>query len=734
MAYGFAKQKRKKPDPRTAAQEPDRAEPDIEDRSEELKDRPELRDALVELYTEVEKGFEAQEGRANESMDYWDIYNCKLGPKQYYSGNSKIFLPIVHDAVNARRTRFTNQIFPQAGRYIEVVSADGTLPHAEMSLAEHYIRKCKLRTRVVPALCVNGDVEGQYNVYVSWQKVKRHVTYRVKKKLTADSDEQTDDIVQETIETGRPHVEVLADTDVLLLPQTADTVDEALAMGGSATIIRRWSKARIKAMIATGEIDKDAGDQLVEEMKSRDSVTINKASKMVDAAGIRTAGNGVKFAQVYETFTELLIKSNEKPDGERCKCRIFFGSEKLVLACRRNPNWSDKVNLISVPVDKIQGSFKGKSKLYPTEQTQYYANDTINQAADSSTFSMCPIVLTDPEKNPRIGSMVLSLAAVWEADPNSTKFVQFPELWKSGFEIVGACKAQIFQTLSVSPAAITQQTTPKARPSQADIAREQQVDILTTADAVINLEEGILTPIVQHMLELDHQFRNDKLMIRLFGEIGIKAHMEEVDPVRMDKVHSYRWFGVEQARNQMQMQQQVAALGVVMKIPPQMYPGHKLNLVPVITNMIENIFGPRLAPLIFIDEAKQVTLEASLENQFLAAGVDLSIHPMDQDPEHIQEHLKLLQETGDPQGNIEQHIRKHQLQMQLKNQAAMMQRVQQMMGTQPGGPQAGGSSAARAGAQPRGERGNGQRPPGMVPRDQIGPSSGQPPALRQRGQ
>ena len=65
----------------------------------------------------------------------------------------------------------------------------------------------------------------------------------------------------------------------------------------------------------------------------------------------------------------------------------------------------------------------------------------------------------------------------------------------------------------MSPAAITQQTTQKAKPSQADIAREQQIDILTTADAVTILEEGVLTPAVNFMVELDHQYRDNKILI-----------------------------------------------------------------------------------------------------------------------------------------------------------------------------------------------------------------------------
>jgi len=726
----------KKPNARTKAveQEPVLQPPG---RNDDLSDASGLHENLLELYRDIEKGFENQQDRSNSQMDYWEIYNCKLGQNQYYTGNSKIYLPIVHDAVNARCTRFTNQIFPQAGRYVEVTTEDGTLPQGEMSLVEHYIRKMKLRTKVVPALCRNGDVEGQYNVYVSWVERQRHVAWRDQKPLEVveaeDEDEDdtaVDDINEETITEGYPQVSVLADSDVLVLPHTAESIVDALGDGGSVTILRRWSKYKINQMIESGEILKEEGEKLLDSMRGEASVRLtDKSKQLVDAAGIKNYG-GSKHALVYETWTELTVY----PFNERRLCRVYFGSEKIVLGVKRNPYWSDRCPLFSVPVEKIQGVFKGISKIHPTSQVQYYANDVINEAADSSMYSMMPIVLTDPEKNPRVGSMVLSLAAVWETSPNDTQFAKFPDIWKSGFEIVGACKQQIMQTLSVSPSAITGSQQTKAKPSQADVAREQQVDILTTADAVTVIEEGVLTPVVNFIVELDHQYRKDKMLIRMFGEKGLRAKMDWIEPIQMGKRYAYRWFGVEQARNQQQIQMQIAGLNMIRSIPPQQYPGYKLNLVPVITNLVENLFGPRMAPLIFVDEKAQMTLDPALENQWLAKGIDLAVHPMDEDPQHLQIHQQaLMASEGDPQGNIRVHMQRHMAQMQMKQQAMLQQQISAMMGGPPGGPQPSpsGPGGPRAGAQPRGTRQQG--PPGMIPRDQIGPASGQPPALRQRG-
>ena len=240
------------------------------DRDEELSTRKKVRDLLLDTFKEVEKGFEDQYQRSNCIMDYWDIYHTELGSKQFYTGNSKIFVPIVRNAVTARKTRFTNQIFPMSGRYVECTSSDGTIPHALIALSEHYVRKAKLRTQVMPALMKNGDVEGQYSIYVSWAKNVRHVVQRIKKPVEVEGNEvpgeEVDDIKEETITHGFPVVEVIADTDLLVLPATVDSIDEAIANGGSVSIIRRWTKAQIKKMIADDEIIKERGEALIESM------------------------------------------------------------------------------------------------------------------------------------------------------------------------------------------------------------------------------------------------------------------------------------------------------------------------------------------------------------------------------------------------------------------------------------------------------------------------------------
>ena len=695
-------------------------EPQTDSREQEFCKDEKLYSTFLEIYKETEKGFQDQSQRSDDTENYWDCYNCTLNHNQFYNGTSAVYVPIIYDAINARKVRFTNQIFPQSQRYVDVVSEDARRPSAIMSLLEYYCRVLRLQTDTVPALIKQGDVEGQYTIYVSWEKTRKDIAYKIERPAELegdleglpDPDDVVYDIVEETITRGRPSVEIISDSDFLVLPVTAKSIEDAINCGGSVTIVRRWSKGKIQAMIDEGHIDKEAGKALVKDMSTSKFGLKDPDKRILDSAGIKGSGAS-KMALVYETWTKL------KVNGKSRIYRIYFGGANRILGCKRNPYWSDNVPIISCSAENVKGSFKGKSKVDPVASFQYAANDYCNMGMDSAQYAMLPIVFTDPEKNPNIGTFVLSMAAIWQTSPTDTQFAQMPPLWKDALELIASSRAQIFQTLGVNPSIITQSTSYKKKLNQAEIAAEQQVDILTTADAVINLESGILTPMLHRFLELDHQFRNKTMTIMEHGHMGVEANMQEVPPIAMNTRHFIKWFGVEAARNAQQVQQQIAAANVIRGIPPQLYEGHQLDLVPIITQLVENTFGPRIAPLIFKDIRSQMSISPEEEDKLLTSGMDFPISPFDSHQQHMQEHMDTMQRQGDSHGTIRAHLQEHQAAV-AKQLQSMQQQSQQQPGLpgSPGGSGPGLPGQPRQGAQPRVPRGV-QAPPGTIHQDQL---------------
>ena len=688
-------------------------------RKTELSKIESVREQLQKRFNAIDKGFMDQHERSDDILDYWDIYACKLGARQLYAGESRSFLPFVRDAIRARRTRFTNQVFPQAGRYIEVTSEDGQIPHAMMALAEYYIEEAGLREQIIPAAFVQGDVEGQMTALVSWETSERHVVSRESKPISIGGIEfpelgEVESVGEESFTEGMPKVEIIADCDYLLLPPTANTIKDALGDGGSVTVIRRWNETKIDEMIDRGEVREDQGEALKGMMGRIDPPKANLGKALAGFAGIRGVGEN-KSAYVYRTWTMVKIPGLE---GKRLVL-AYYGGYDLILGCHLCPYWNDKADVVSQPVEKLAGLHKGQSLVKPVADIQYQANDYFNEGADSATRALLPIVATDPEKNPKVSSMVLDMGAVWETSPRDTSFMAFPALYEKAMPLIEALKAQIFQSLSVNPSMIPQRTSAR-KPTQAEIAAEQAVDLLTVSDAVTNMETGVLTPIVGLMMDYDYQFRDRPLTVRSFGDLGVKAEMIAIPPQQAGKRWRFRWFGVEAARAAAQIQQQISAINVLMPMtqhPSIAQSGYRMDLVPLVRSVVESAFGPRLAPEIFKSVVDEFSLDPELENELLAQGLNMPISPLDNFAKHMQMHAPLLQQfppLTPAHTAAQKHIQAHQQGERVKQMAQAMQQAQGQPPVSTGGSPRG----PRRGATPTMPRG-GQQPPGAIHADQM---------------
>ena len=318
------------------------------------------------------KGFEDQASRSDDIETWWNCFNCELDDNQFYNGNAAVYVPLIRDAVNARATRFVNQLFPASGRYIDCTASDGGQPYEILALLNHYVEAAKLKTQIVKPLLRTGDIEGQYNLYVEWNEVERQLVERRShgvliehngEHVEADG-EEIEDIEEEDVVEGRPAFEVLHDSDVLIQPASADSVEDALARGGSVTIVRRLSEDQVDKMADDKEIRRDELDDIENSMYSDPNMPglADTTKQLIRAVGIKSKG---KHAILFETWTLLPLDDGGKfsEDGTKCLCRVWFGVGRQILGAKRNPYWNDRCPLLSVPVEKIPGSAKGKSQV-----------------------------------------------------------------------------------------------------------------------------------------------------------------------------------------------------------------------------------------------------------------------------------------------------------------------------------------------------------------------------------
>jgi hypothetical protein len=709
----------------------------IGSRTEQLCDNETVKESFADLYSLVEQGYE-DKNEQNIVIDRcWDVYNCVLNTNQSYYGTSQVYVPIVKDAIEARVTRFSNSLFPKDNRYVNAISTDDLIPYETISLLDHYLGRSGMRSIIGPALLRSGDVTGHYNLMVDWNEIKRFVTRRKIRSGVIFTDEEGGeeleaeahelgegedtfvDVEDEEINDGAPAITVLDTRDVLVLPATVDRIEDASIVA----VALRLTEKKIRSYIERGVFEKKAGEALIERLTddTDKSTQPNTQKKAAWAAGVQTDSKGNRIALVYMVWKVLKIS-----DSEERMCVTYFAGDNDILGCTRNPFWNDKINVISMPALKINGSFWGKSRIEGgVEQMQYAANDAVNMGFDSAQFALLPIVMTDPAANPRSGSMVLATAAIWEVDPKSTQFAQMPPVWKDAFSLVNACKDQIQQSLSTNPAMMPGAAGGK-KPTQAQIAQDQQVALESTADPVNILEDGVFRQVIEWFYDLDYQFRDRNVLVKKFGPLGYEALLQEIPPFQTGAHYQFSWFGSEGFKAAQEIQQMIAATNVLRGIPPEQLNGRRLDLGPLADHLAKTAFGPRLGANVVKDMRHLLSLPVPEENAMLGEGFLVPISPEDDDIEHIKEHTQAMRAFGDPDGYFRMHINMHLRQLQQKNamqQGAMMPPGAPGMpggGAAPGmpGQPPAGPMIPKPGAQPAPMR-NVQNPPGAIHPDNM---------------
>ena len=637
---------------------------------------------------------------------FWDIYNCVLNENQSYSGTSHVFVPAVRDAIEARVKRFQSMLFPKIGNQIDVISESGDRPDATVAVLEHYVLSSKLEN-ISPALLRTGDVEGQWSLEVMWSK-KETIARRVRQTFDHDSQSEVLSLQAETVVHEGPRVEVVAAQDLGVHPATAECVDDA-----EIVVRRLWlTDGGMNKHVDEGWFDKEARGKAQKSSKRSPG-----AARAADAGQRLGPASDSDLYCVYKIWCDIRFPGEK----EKTPAIVFMTSANNVLGIHVNQYWSRRVPIVSAPVEKIAGSFWGKSKIAHVEQMQYLLNDMINEGSDSAGFSVMPIVMTDPVKNPMVSSMILGLGAIWQTNPNDTQFVEFPPLWQHAFQTAAAIKMQIMESMDVNESMLG--AAPRGRKNAQAIAQESQAAMASIVDTVRRLEAEIFTPLLEWFYELDQQFRDDELLIMQTGRIGMQAKIERIAPFQLYERYWFKWNGSEQMMGAQRIQQMIAFMNVARGIPPQQLGNRRLDIGPILDFIAESVCGPVMKGEVLIDMTKQGSMDPHMEDEIMVNGIALPVHPTDNDVDHIKDHQETARATGDPHATIRAHIMEHVKQMRAKT--AMLQPPAGGMPGVPGGEGPGGGQPApgvagtpRPGAVPGAPRGV-QNPAGAVHPDHM---------------
>lgn len=697
--------------------------PDIKNWADQEESEP-YKEA-IRLYPLIQKCYDNKQEQSHNIEEFWNVYNAIPDENQQYAGNSQGYIPAVRDCINARAKRTLKQLFPNRYRHVEAIGAQPEQPYPQLSLLEHYVRSSQLKD-IVRSDLIAGDVTGQWNLYVDWTKAYRRVTNLVKRnpimqdvegqevELT-DPDDEEEALEQEDIIEEGPDIVDFATEDLAVLPPTCNDIEKSEA----SSIRLRMSKDKVKQMVDEGVFvlpSKSKIDKWMTPGQSDGGMRGTPPPKQrSDEAGVRTEGT-TQYALIYEVAAELEFDAGHKQLG-----LIYYAGQNEIVGIIKAPWWGGRRPTISAPIERVRGSFFGRSKVDPVKFIQWNLTDFWNMGQDSAMYSLMPIVMTDPLSNPNYASMVMGLAAVWAADPNKTKFAEFPQLWKEATAICENMKRQIWESMDVNEMMMGRM--PQGRKNNQMIGAVQQEQMTSIMDHAERYEEVMLNPLIERMMEYDAQFRTKSLTVKTMGELGVKAKMTDIEPQQWGQRYAFLWTGTSTVTGMQRMQQMIATMNVLRGIPPQLLNGRKLDITPIVEKITEDTFGPEVAPRVLIDERNLFTVDPKTEDEMMQNGMMVEVHEADDDPAHIAQHQHSARMTQDLGGEFRAHIAKHAAQLQRKREMQMAQAQQQ---GQPGvpGPSAGGpakpgvAGTPRQGAQPGGLR-SVQNPAGAINADEM---------------
>jgi 23S rRNA U2552 (ribose-2'-O)-methylase RlmE/FtsJ len=676
----------------------------------------------------VVKSFDNKEQQADAIDSYWNIYNAKPDENLSYTGTSQGYIPVVRDAINARAKRVLKQLFAQNGKHVDAITEDANPPYTQISLIEHYIRKTDLRD-IVRSVLIAGDVTGQWCLSLDWTKNTRMITNLVRRNPIVESiggedvsalgiedpEDEEEELEEKELTEEGPEVVDFSVQDIAVVPPTCTDLQKAKLVAMRV----RFSAEELRQKIDEGVFILPAGTAIEDFVNAPDKRADrhNPAKQQTNDAGVKTEGT-TKFALVYACYGKLAFEKGE-PKREAI---VFFSSKNEIIGLIENPLWSGKRPIICKPVERLQGSFFGKSKVEAVKFMQWQLCDIHNIGIDSAYYSMLPVFAANPTNNPNWAALVAGVGAVWPIAPDDIKKIEFGTLWKDALTLVEAIKKQIQESLGVNEMMMGMM--PKGRKNAQMVGAMAQEQSTEVTDHALRFEEEVLNPLVEFLFELDQQYRTKPLLIETRGMIGYKASIEEIPVQQWGERYLFRWIGTETMQNMQRIQQQIGFMNVLKGTPPQMLGGRRIDISPIIVRAVEALFSPEDASKILIDERNLYSVDPEMENEMIFNGQDVMVHQNDDDPKHLQSHMAAAAKNGDPRGLYLYHMTRHHQQLEQKRQKQEGEAQAKGLPGSPGGlsptgqPAPGVGGTPRPGSLPAPQR-PGQNPPGAIPADQM---------------
>ena len=542
--------------------------------------------------------------KANANISrYWRIFNADRDVNHTYTGISQSYTPEVRAATSIICENVMASLFSDILKHVTVTSfEDAAVNNDITSLMEHYIKTSNLEAMCFSIL-KSGVVTGQVCAKVEWfvDKVKSNGTAIEFDDVTGESsivDAEVVNVVQ------RPMLREIMVEDLVVYPATSSSINNAQIVCHRDYI----HLEQLKEMIKTNHINNvNISDAERVYKNNSQIISSNEFAHILN----RIKDNGmteVSIGDVMPLYVEYF-----KCDG--WSYIAYWTDSGVLLGIVKNPLDSKKIPIISYALEMTEGSFFGTSKYSTVDTLQYQLNDNTDKLQDFFHFNLYPVTKVDPTACPYYATLTYSPGVVWPVPPNAIS--QDPPTYVDSNLIVSIqqAKQEIKEKMGITE--LLAGTATQGRKTNALIGALERTGNTTVAGYSRKFELNFLTPLMQMWFELDCQYRDESITAVNLGSTGVLSSLKDISVFDTPDKFIIEWSGLNNASTMQRIQQQIAAVNVLQGIPPQLYAGYRLNLIPLIQNMVDSAFGVTQGAQVFINlEAEmQANPQAAMQYQ-----------------------------------------------------------------------------------------------------------------------
>lgn len=548
-------------------------------------------------------------------LRFWRMWNVELD-QQSYQGRSRVYLPIVRNAIETWVQALMQALFPFSDWFDVAAKRTGPLggignAMAEKALQREQLQRMEIERIIEPAVrqyCTLGTGV-LFHGWTDDEQVERFYE-RVQADAPPEDDEETTVIREETEEehddealtftTTRgtkvrlveksvkkyygPQLRAVDLFHFFMAPTTSRNVDEAELCFEDMTV----SLDHVSEMGAThmdykhpeqGMLYENLDEMFETGGRYKKGHTGGKVptdvQRMDDERRSRDGleqDPNVAFADLEQGFVNLsncrwrgeIPGAKDPQTGKEYGCidwKVCVVNDAWVVALYPNPSYRKRRPWHVAKLIEVINECYGRGLVEAPASMQYAANDVGNLTVDSAVDALNPIVIVNDDLVTNYDSLQMAPRAKWffNGAPNdAVHFITPPNVTAIGQSMMNLMIG-LAQDASMTNFAVQGVPAPRGRGRAQNTATGMaQLAAAGSAGmraALTRLEKQWMVPILKTNYEMQEQFMSDRMLIVMGGEKGSPLIEKEIGFEDVVGDYVFTWKGAQQVQERMALTQ-----------------------------------------------------------------------------------------------------------------------------------------------------------------------------------